>query len=153
MGRRSASSFPWETGRVPVAYVNRASPLSGTLLAFCVNQGILDSFFLLFSHLQYYLYLSLNLFTDAISPEGSPGSCGGWKPAKHMYTFTDLFPLLVVARHWIQSPVLYSRSLLFTDFIESTVYLLIPNSKFTSANLSPLVIISLSARSMSLFCK
>ena len=26
--------------RVPAASVNRASPLSGTLLAFCVNQGI-----------------------------------------------------------------------------------------------------------------
>ena len=39
-GRRSASSLPWETGRAPVAYVNRASPCLGALLAFCVNKGI-----------------------------------------------------------------------------------------------------------------
>ena len=45
--RRSVSSFQLEGAlhlhsgeRVPAASVNRASPLSGTLLAFCVNQGI-----------------------------------------------------------------------------------------------------------------
>ena len=100
--RRSVSSFQLEGAlhlhsgeRVPAASVNRASPLSGTLLAFCVNQGILDSFFLLFSHLQYYLYLSLNLFTDAISPEGSPGSCGAgpWQIAEmHIRGMTSKSP-------------------------------------------------------------
>ena len=30
--------------RAPEAFVNRASPLSGTLLVFCVNQGISGSF-------------------------------------------------------------------------------------------------------------
>ena len=39
-GRHSSSSLPQETRRAPAACVNRASPLSGTLLAFCVNQGI-----------------------------------------------------------------------------------------------------------------
>ena len=33
--------------RAPEASVNRASPVSGTLLAFCINQGILASFSLL----------------------------------------------------------------------------------------------------------
>ena len=37
--------------RVPEASVNKASPLSGTLLAFCVNQGISASFFLLYFHI------------------------------------------------------------------------------------------------------
>ena len=35
--------------RAPEASVNRASPVSGALLAFCVNQGISASFFLLYS--------------------------------------------------------------------------------------------------------
>ena len=34
--------------RVPEASVNRASPMSGTLLAFCVNQGISASFSFLY---------------------------------------------------------------------------------------------------------
>ena len=34
--------------RAPVASVNRASPMSGALLAFCVNQGISASFSLLY---------------------------------------------------------------------------------------------------------
>ena len=34
--------------RVPEASVNRASPVSGALLAFCVNQGISASFSLLY---------------------------------------------------------------------------------------------------------
>ena len=49
--RRSASSF-WLEGalhlhsseRVSAASVNRASPLPGALLAFCINQGISASF-------------------------------------------------------------------------------------------------------------
>ena len=34
--------------RAPEAFVNRASPVSGTLLVFCVNQGISASFSLLY---------------------------------------------------------------------------------------------------------
>ena len=45
--------------------MNRASPVSGTLLVFCVNQGISASFSLLY-------FLSL---ADAVHPEGIPGSC------------------------------------------------------------------------------
>ena len=55
--------------RALVASVNRASPVSGALLAFCVNQGISASFSLLYS------------LADAVHPEGIPGSCWGWTPA------------------------------------------------------------------------
>ena len=34
--------------RVPEAFVNRASPVSGTFLVFCINQGISASFSLLY---------------------------------------------------------------------------------------------------------
>ena len=34
--------------RAPEAFVNRASPVSGTLLVFCINQGISASFSLLY---------------------------------------------------------------------------------------------------------
>ena len=40
----------------------------------------------------------------------------------HMY-FSDSFPLYIIMRYWIKFPVLYSRSLLFTYFIYSNVYL------------------------------
>ena len=53
--RHSASSLQREGAlhlhsikRAPVASVNRASPVSGALLAFCVNQGISVSFSLLY---------------------------------------------------------------------------------------------------------
>ena len=55
--------------RAPEAFVNRASPLSGTLLIFCVNQGILASFSLLY-------FLIVN--------SGPPGS----GPLKDLNTFT-----------------------------------------------------------------
>lgn len=53
--------------RAPVASVNRASPVSGASLAFCVNQGISASFSL--------LYFSL---AGTVFPEGIPGWCWGW---------------------------------------------------------------------------
>ena len=53
-----------------MASVNRASPVTGALLSFCVNQGISASFSLLYS------------LTDAVHPEGIPGSCWGWTPVK-----------------------------------------------------------------------
>ena len=37
--------------RAPEASVNRASPVSGALLAFCVNQGLSASFSLLYFHI------------------------------------------------------------------------------------------------------
>ena len=37
----------------------------------------------------FFLYLSLNLFTDTVSPEGTPGSCGGWTPASCTQTGTQ----------------------------------------------------------------
>ena len=51
--------------------MNRASPLSGALLAFCVNQGTSAS---IFSSL-------IHSFANTVSPDGTPGSCGGWIPA------------------------------------------------------------------------
>ena len=57
------------TERAPVASVNRASPVSRTLLAFCVNQGRSSLFF---------SPLYLSSFADAIPPEGIPGSFQGW---------------------------------------------------------------------------
>ena len=76
--RLSASSF-WLEGalhlhtgdRAPAASINRASPLSGALLPFCVNQGILAS---ILSSLPSHL-------TDPVQHEGTPGSCWGWTPA------------------------------------------------------------------------
>ena len=48
------------------------------------------SFFFLLSPIflsaTFFPYLSLNLFANAISPLGSPGSCGGWTPAGHFNT-------------------------------------------------------------------
>ena len=49
MGRRSASSLPWETGRVPAAYMNRARPLSWGFTGFlCKPRNI--SFYSFLSH-------------------------------------------------------------------------------------------------------
>ena len=92
-GRRSASSLPRETRRVPTAYVNKASPLSWDFIGFlCKPRNI--SLFLssVFLSATFFLYLSLNLFTDAISSEGTLGSCGGWTPAeKEMATLSRIF--------------------------------------------------------------
>ena len=63
---------PHPTERVPVASVNRASSVSGALLAFCVNQGRSSLF--------------LAPFTFPIHrrhpPEGIHGSCQGWTPVE-----------------------------------------------------------------------
>ena len=50
----------------------------------------------------------------------------------HTYTcsFSDAFSLWFIIGDWLEFPVLYSRSLLFTYFIRSSVGLLIPNSYF-----------------------
>ena len=92
-GRRSVSSLPWETGKAPVASVNRANFLSQSFIGFlCKPRNI--SLFLssIFLSATFFLYLSLNLFTDAISSEGTLGSCGGWTPAeKEMATLSRIF--------------------------------------------------------------
>ena len=46
-----------------------------------------------------------------------------------IYIFSDSFPLWVITKHWVEFPMLYSRSL-FICFIHSSVYMLIPNSLF-----------------------
>ena len=56
--------------RVPEAFMNRASPMSGALLVFCVNQGISASFSLLY-------FLSRR----CRSPWGYPWILLGWTPA------------------------------------------------------------------------
>ena len=97
LGRHPASSPRGEgtlhlhpTERAPVASVNRASPMPGALLAFCVNQGISASFFLFILSPLFSYRLTLGhqvpvhyktrviSITDAILPEGPPGSCWGW---------------------------------------------------------------------------
>ena len=45
-----------------------------------------------------------------------------------IYSFSDVFPLEVTARYWVQFLVLYNTSLLFISYIHSSVYLLIPHS-------------------------
>ena len=62
--RCSASPPNWEgtlhlhpTKRVPEASMNRASPVSGTLLAFCVNQGISASFSLPYSFSLFFIFI------------------------------------------------------------------------------------------------
>ena len=75
---------------MPTAYVNRASPLSWGFIGFlCKPRNI--SLFLssIFLSATFFLYLSLNLFTDTVSPEGTPGSCGGWTPASCTQTGTQ----------------------------------------------------------------
>ena len=85
--------------------MNRASPVSGTLLAFCVNQGISVSFSLPYSFSLFFIcifdpgppgpsplydpchpspvhYKTRVSLADAIHPESSPGSCWGWTPAE-----------------------------------------------------------------------
>ena len=60
-GRRSASSLPWETGKAPVASVNRANFLSRSFIGFlCKPKNI--SLFLssIFSSIIFFPYLSLN---------------------------------------------------------------------------------------------
>ena len=72
MGRCSASSLPRETGRAPVASVNRASSLSRGFIGFlCKPRNI--SLFLSSIPLSF-----IHSFANAVSPSGSPGSCGGW---------------------------------------------------------------------------
>ena len=78
--RRSVSSFQLEGAlhlhsgeRVPAASVNRASPFSGTLLAFCVNQGISASI----------LSSLIHSFIHSLTPShfGYPGSNQSRTPA------------------------------------------------------------------------
>ena len=76
-GRLFASSLHRETGRALVAFVNRASPLSWGFFGFlCKPRNI--SLFLssIFLSATFFLYLSLNILADAISPEDIPVSCG-----------------------------------------------------------------------------
>ena len=81
------------TERVPEASVNRTSPLSGTSLAFSVNQGISSSFSPLFSYLQLSFLLSLNqsltpfLFQVSLDPaEAGPRCMNFYKVLGLKYT-------------------------------------------------------------------
>ena len=62
--------------RAPEASVNSASPVSGTLLAFCINQGISASFSLLhfpISQLQTTRFWSIK-GPQKVAPEQGPGT-------------------------------------------------------------------------------
>ena len=51
----------------------------------------------------------------------------------YQYVYINFFRLFsIIDYYWVQFPVPYSRSLLFTYFIYSSVYILIPNSLFIS---------------------
>ena len=74
-GRRSASSLPLETGRVPAAYVNSASSLSWGFIGFLGKPRYISFFFLLYSpyckffpYLSLYLYLSLTTLSTVRTP-------------------------------------------------------------------------------------
>ena len=59
----------------------------------------------------------------------------------HVRSFSDSLPTDVITRHWVEFPVLDSRSFLIIYFIYNNVYLLIPTSSFIPRpHLSPLVI-------------
>ena len=74
LGRLGGHLWPLWTGQTSCL---------GVLLAFYVNQGISASFSPLFSYLQYSFLISLSKSSaEATFPSGSPGSCGGWTPAK-----------------------------------------------------------------------
>ena len=75
---------------VPAAYVNRASPLSWSFIGFLSKMRNISLFLAsIFLSATFFLYLSLNLFTDTVSPEGTPGSCGGWTLASGTQTGTQ----------------------------------------------------------------
>ena len=81
MGRRSASSLPRETGRAPVASMNRANALSWSFIGFLRKPRNISLFLSsIFLSTIFFPYLSKSS-TDAVFPSGSPGSCGGWTPA------------------------------------------------------------------------
>ena len=90
MERHSASSLTRETGREPVATVNRANFSSRSFIGSpCKPRNI--SLFLssIFLSATFFLYLSLNLFADTIFLEGTPASCGGWSPTSCAWTGTQ----------------------------------------------------------------
>ena len=65
-----------------MAYVNRASPLSWSFIGFLSKMRNISLFLSsIFLSATFFLYLSLNILADAISPEGTTGSCRGWTPA------------------------------------------------------------------------
>ena len=60
------------------------------------------------------------------------------------------FSLIVVLRYWIWFSVLYSRPLLLIYFVNSSVYILIPNPNLSHPPLPPLVTVGLFSMSVSL---
>ena len=103
MGRRSASSLPGETGRAPVASVNRANSLSGGFVGFlCKPRNI--SLFLssIFLSTTFFPYLSLNqsltpsplritLYPPGLDPGKYPILIGHTVICKEMATHSTVF--------------------------------------------------------------
>ena len=75
-GRRSASSLPRETGRAPVASVNRASSLSQGFIGFLCKPRNIGLFLPSIPLSFIYSFIRQRRFSF-----GSPGSCGYWTPA------------------------------------------------------------------------
>ena len=70
-GRHSASSLPWETGKAPVASVNRANFLSRSFIgSLCKQRNISLFFSSIFLSTTFFPYLCLNLyiFLATLSP-------------------------------------------------------------------------------------
>ena len=62
----------------------------------------------------------------------------------YIYSFSDAFPIYSITEYWIDFPVLYSQSLLFINFVNTSMYMPTPTSQFISPlNVSPLLTISL----------
>ena len=55
----------------------------------------------------------------------------------YVYSFSYSFPLWFITGYWIQFPVLYSRTLLFTHPIYNSLHLLITNSQSFPPPLTP----------------
>ena len=114
--------------------------------------GIYNEFFFLFCAIFLKFYWSIIDLQCCVSGVQQSDS------VIHIFILFQSFLLQVITEYWVEFPVLYSRSLLVTYLIYSSVCMLIPNSWFIPPpplHVSPLVIISLFLVSVSLFlfCK
>ena len=53
-----------------------------------------------------------------------------WISYKYIHSFLDSFPIKVIIEYWVEFPVVYSRFILVTYFIYSSVYMSIPITQF-----------------------
>ena len=70
----------------------------------------------------YYFYWSI------VDLQGCVNFCCTEKWFRYIYSFSYSFPLWFITGHWIQLPVLYSRTFVSIHPLFTSVHLLIPNS-------------------------